>query len=69
MIYLKHNYSLLVYSWGMFPATLMSRAEREFKNLEARDLWPFRGDTGIIVDVLGNWSAPDIVPLARIVVL
>ena len=54
MIYLKHNYSLLVYSWGMFPATLMSRAEREFKNLEARDLWPFRGDTGIIVDVLGN---------------
>ena len=32
------------------------------------DLWPFRADTGIIVDVLGN-SAPDNVPLARIVVL
>ena len=68
MIYLKHNYSLSVYSWGMCPATLMSRAERDFKNLYARDLWPFRADTGIIVDVLGN-SAPDNVPLARIVVL
>ena len=33
MIYLKHNYSLSVYSWGMCPATLMSRAERAFKNL------------------------------------